>query len=436
MPNDTDKTGDAARVISNLEVSEANYKDAWRLLCERYDNKRQLLNHHLNALFKIEPLSRESERSLRFLVDHVTKNLRALSSLGQSTQYWDILIIHMVSSKLDTCTLVKWEEMRNSLDEVPTLEQFNKFLTDRADILETLNRNKLDKMKASSGFSRPTGSNVNNERVHTKSFSFLQGDNKINNFKSCIICKGEHKIYECEIFKAKSYEDKISDIRKLKLCMNCLREGHQPHNCKLGPCRVCKRKHNTLLHQTKTDFSSLNSTDTIVNFSTQPTNQILLSTAIIEVQNPKTKEAIKARALLDCGSQSSFISKRLKDFLQLESSSINKISVIGIGNNLSDYITESCIAQLNSIHENYKISLDCFVLKELTGAIPATTINLHNVEFPKDVTFADPNFNIPSSIDILIGADLFWDVLGNDVKSINSRHNIKLRNSKFGSFHN
>lgn len=38
--------GDAARVIANLEVSASNYNDAWRLLCDRYDNKRQLINHH------------------------------------------------------------------------------------------------------------------------------------------------------------------------------------------------------------------------------------------------------------------------------------------------------------------------------------------------------------------------------------------------------
>lgn len=107
--------GDAARIISNIEVSEANYNDAWRLLCERYDNKRQLINHHLNALFKMDQSVRECERSLRFLVDHVTKNLRALCSLGQPTQHWDILIIHIVSSKLDTFTLTKWEEMLAAL---------------------------------------------------------------------------------------------------------------------------------------------------------------------------------------------------------------------------------------------------------------------------------------------------------------------------------
>lgn len=71
--------GDAARIISNLEVSSANYAEAWELLCARYNNKRLLINQHLKSLFNIQSITRESERSLRFLVDHVTKNLRALS---------------------------------------------------------------------------------------------------------------------------------------------------------------------------------------------------------------------------------------------------------------------------------------------------------------------------------------------------------------------
>ena len=183
--------GEASRIISNLEVSSANYVTAWSLLCDRYDNKRLLINHHLNSLFSIQPITRETEKSLRFLVDHVTKNLRALSNLGQPTDHWDILIIYMLSSKLDNRTLVKWEELRNSLDDIPTLEIFNKFLIDRADVLEALNRNSRYN---DSSFSAKTNTKYNNYNAapsvsnqqnrsnnNTKSFtSFNQHSKSIN----------------------------------------------------------------------------------------------------------------------------------------------------------------------------------------------------------------------------------------------------------------
>lgn len=46
--------GEAARVICNLEVTDKNYCQAWKLLCERFDNKRQLINNHLRSLLNIE----------------------------------------------------------------------------------------------------------------------------------------------------------------------------------------------------------------------------------------------------------------------------------------------------------------------------------------------------------------------------------------------
>lgn len=50
----------------------------------------------------------------------------------------------MLSSKLDSRTLEKWEEIRNSFPELPILDNFTKFLTDRADVIEALSRNKFE----------------------------------------------------------------------------------------------------------------------------------------------------------------------------------------------------------------------------------------------------------------------------------------------------
>lgn len=43
--------GGAAMVIKSIEFSSKNYKIAWELLCQRYDNKNILINNHLKALF-------------------------------------------------------------------------------------------------------------------------------------------------------------------------------------------------------------------------------------------------------------------------------------------------------------------------------------------------------------------------------------------------
>lgn len=67
----------AASTISGLDFCADNYQSAWKILCDRYDNKRLLENHHLNSLLKINPLQKESSTDIRNLVDTINKNIRA-----------------------------------------------------------------------------------------------------------------------------------------------------------------------------------------------------------------------------------------------------------------------------------------------------------------------------------------------------------------------
>jgi len=47
--------GEAIQVISSIEISEANYADAWSRLQERYDNERitQRIQTHIKAIFDL-----------------------------------------------------------------------------------------------------------------------------------------------------------------------------------------------------------------------------------------------------------------------------------------------------------------------------------------------------------------------------------------------
>lgn len=438
--------GEAARIISNLEVSNSNYEEAWKLLCNRYNNKRILINHHLSSLLNIKHLPRESESSLRFLVDHVTKNLRALASLGQPTDKWDVLVIYILSSKLDSNTLLKWEEYRSNIKEdVPTLDQFYKFLINRADVLESLNRDQLDLASKPRLPMRSVPNNSNQREGHksfTKSFASINNKNdkhkKFIKFK-CIVCNEGHRIYDCPTFKAKGVNERMMDVAKYKLCKNCLRQGHSESDCHMGPCKVCSKKHNSLLHfpSSSTNHSvSLNQEEeTIVNYSNQSSqniSQVILSTAMIEVMNPVSHRKVKVRALLDCGSQSSFISESLKIRLQLKSNPIDSLKVIGIGNTAASNVVESCNVQFKSMITDFKTSLSCLVINELTGCLPKAPVNIGSLKLPDSIQLADPKFHQPGPIDVLIGADIFWDLLGNEQHSLAGVSNLKLRNTKLG----
>lgn len=426
--------GDAARIICNLEVASANYENAWALLCERYDNKRLLITHHLNSLLNISTFNRESERSLRFMVDHVAKNLRALSSLHLPTDQWDVLIIHIMCTKLDSQTLSKWEEHRNSLDNIPDLKQFNKFLVDRADVLESINRNKIESN------SKPTihlQKRVNN--FQTKSFITSSQEGTHNTIK-CVVCKGEHRIYDCPIFKAKNIDERRAEVTKLNLCLNCLRPGHSARTCHLGPCRECKRRHNTLIHvpipfhtADANASDNVNSThqSSISAFAKQH-NEVFLSTVLIDVCNPLTNVTERVRALLDCGSQSSFITRSLQQRLSIIATPINTLNIVGIGNFSNNQVTESCQANLISLQSSFSLTYSFLILDELTGKLPKSFIDVSQFYTQlKNFKLADPKFNQPAEIDVLLGADIFWDILGCEQHALGPKL-PKLRSSQFG----
>lgn len=421
--------GEASLVISNLEISAATYVEAWRLLCERYNNEKQLITNHLNSLCNIQSVPRDSAKSLRLLIDSVSKNLRALKTLGEPTESWDTLIIHLVSAKLDSSTSFKWEEFKVNLDKSPSLKEFFSFLNGRANILESVQYNKTDRQS-----NYKTNSQVfsKNERSHTKSLT-VSADSTA---PVCVLCKGSHRLYDCATFLSKSVDERASEAQKLRLCLNCLRKGHSSHQCRLGPCFHCKRRHNTLLHRVSQAANINNAAQTIedevgqnpqvdqdsetelelhdeqaVVMSTGTNQGVLLSTALVEVYNPITNQHVTARTLLDSGSQSSIISQSLSDKLRL-ASQLTQLNIVGIGNHTTTHNSlKRCNIEIKSKCSAFATRLSCLVLPQITSNMPSKTIDIKHVKLPPHVQLADPTFNQSAPVDLLIGADVFWELI-------------------------
>lgn len=62
--------------------------------------------------------------------------------------------------------------------------------------------------------------------------------------------------------------------------------------------------------------------------------------------------------------------------------------------------------------DSVTFALDCFVLPYITSNVPCREVNCSKLNIPLNITLADSTFCKPAEVDILIGADLFWDLLG------------------------
>ncbi|XP_066589589.1 uncharacterized protein [Prorops nasuta] len=371
--------------IKSLEFSELNYQCAWNTLCNRYNSKKLLVHNHIKSIFSLKPMKRESADEIRQVLDTLTKHVHALTSLGEPTQSWDSILIYVMSAKLDSTTARSWEQEKARLD-TPKLNHFTSFLISRAEFLRTL--------EFSNRLEPPT------EKRQTKIKSFLTTEKA----KSCILCKQEHYLQNCTTFLSLTPQERAKKLKELNACLNCLRKGHLMSNCKGGPCRKCNRKHNTLIH-----FDDANNAPAVSLCSNGTASRNVLATAMVLLQGP-TGLTVQARLVLHSCSQSNFVSEYVSNKLQLHKTPVN-VPIETLNDGSEFIIKNKCIVHLSTHHNSFETKLTCLIAPKIIERLPHEPINLHGKEIPLNLKLADPSFNIPGRVDILLGAEWFWRLL-------------------------
>ncbi|XP_052755355.1 uncharacterized protein LOC128201692 [Galleria mellonella] len=446
--------GSALEVISALEFTAVNYTHAWELLESRYHSNRLLIHNHVKSLFTAQSINKESPMQIRKLIDVVLRNLRALKSLDEPTDSWDTLIIYIMVSKLDTSTEREWENHKgtlfsNSQKGKIKLEDLLNFLRNRADMLDMVHNS--NSRKPQSHLSNSNKSFDNNNNISRRQTNVIPQVQQSHSFVStrkystsdrpmrqCALCGNMHSLYACIKFLNLPVQERIKFINEKKLCCNCLRSGHSVLECNFGPCKQCQKNHNSLLHNESVyiastpvspvtsahnsqsaDKGQVSVVSHAMNFinHAQSSNdkepsislsQVLLSTALVEVMDNNNKYHT-ARALLDSGSHNCFVSSKLCEFLNV-SIIQSTIHISGVGHTVSQS-NKLCDINMRSKTNEYNTRIKCFILPCITSSLPSTHIDSATLSIPDDICLADPTFNSPSAIDLLIGADVLWDLL-------------------------
>ncbi|KAJ8950951.1 hypothetical protein NQ318_008392 [Aromia moschata] len=133
-------------------------------------------------------------------------------------------------------------------------------------------------------------------------------------------------------------------------------------------------------------------------------SRVILSTVLVNILD-KNKKLHTARALLDAGSQSNFITHELCEILQLKRTKIN-LKVCGLNQTHSD-VRSSVSTQIQSRHGDFSTGLSCLVVPHISSDLPNFKINLQSLQIPNNITLADPKFHLPNKVDILLGAGVF-----------------------------
>ncbi|XP_061712824.1 uncharacterized protein LOC133521773 [Cydia pomonella] len=287
------------------------------------------------------------------------------------------------------------------------------------------------------------------------------------NKKLCFMCNGKHPLYSCQAFIDLTLQDKLKLVRDKSLCENCLRTGHASSECRYGPCRKCNKKHNSIIHEDEKEGASdkrsvaLLATD---NASRSPSssssitdNNIAHAQHVLQVSNAHIDEDVyarlssrrpvmlatalveipdnygnyhKTRVILDNGSEGCLITEALCD--KLNPQSLQSTEELNGIMNLATHSSRVCEIEINSLVTNFKARLQCRVLPQLTSSLPTFPSKRNQFRIPDNVRLADPNFYESQPVELLIGADLFWELLEGQVEITRLTNGAFLVNTKLG----
>jgi len=410
-------SGEALSSIKCLETTSNNYTVAWQSLITRYNNERVLVQAHVKAIYDLETVGGDSAKKLRQFTDALNGHMRALEALGQKPTNWGPLLMHVILIKLDKTTLKEWESRAHGT-EVPKLLELIKFLESRYKILESIEAVKNINIKGST-------ITTSNEKKYIEKRGTSQLFASTSNLE-CYVCKSAHTIYKCPKFYSLTVPERIKRVTELKLCKICLRQ-HESKKCNAKFCFKCAKAHNTLLHLSggRNTVIEDNTTvqSTVANVSTSEVieastslsahtsviqdDKVLLSTAMVSLRS-ESGQWVPGRVLLDSGSQSNLITEQMVQLLKLKKRHV-KHDLCGIGGS-TQKASSAVVATMAAEDRKFTLTATCLVVKRITNNLPSKLIK-NNILIPPDIKLADPWFNTPRRIDLLIGAGYFFELL-------------------------
>ncbi|XP_072392268.1 uncharacterized protein [Diabrotica undecimpunctata] len=143
----------------------------------------------------------------------------------------------------------------------------------------------------------------------------------------------------------------------------------------------------------------------------------------------KSGKRIYVKALLDNASQLSLVTSDLVHQLGITTES-QTIKINGVNSDTSSSTKVSHL-QIYSAATNHKLNASCFVIPSIAGYLPQVNINARQIHIPSSIILADSRYAIPSPVHLLIGADLYSDILLNNAVSLGPKLPI-LQETLFG----
>ncbi|XP_055924479.1 uncharacterized protein LOC129956576 [Argiope bruennichi] len=308
----------ARELVESFPPTSGNYCKAIDCLKSRFGRDDLLVEYYVRELLKLTLAFNLKEKhvELSTVYDRLETQLRSLETLGVTTAKYAAMLFPLVESCLSEEVLRAWRRNDRGLDrkddtKESRLESLMKFLKN-----EVENEDRI--ALAMEGFSlKENNKNIKIKRDLPIAAGLFSGNQK--SVLKCVFCdKNNHESKECHVARNLDLNEKMNRLKKRGCCFRCLSNGHVSKLCRVQVnCGSCGQRHHAVMCPDRKTVESSNSqeaTESSINFGqfntlTNPTcsTSVFLQTLVVVLRGETQDFAV--RALIDTGSQKSYITK-------------------------------------------------------------------------------------------------------------------------------
>ena len=419
------------RISENIENGDA-YSDVIEKFTKQFDWPRQMHRIYVNSIVQL-PQVKPSRSSILDCVNTVNSAINGMKKLGQCNV--ESLITSVVEDLLPPELKARWSDVTLADKKVPPISKLLEFLEERADQPQysgkgstpswSLEKKPCNKQKSaakkgsvnvtvtqpSKSYPQQIESQAGRPAALGKWQQRLNQGGAFPIRYTCPDCSEAHYAFSCPKFKEKTLAQRKVFVNDQSLCFKCLKPGHGVGECRnKNVCRICEGRHHVMLHTAEgvvTPPISVGTVNTVHSQGNQHSflRKKLLQTCELEAAGPTGKK-LRVRAFIDEGADSSSITARAAQILQLKPLK-QSVEVTAFGSAEQQCCQIANFSISSYAKKDWNLPVSSLIVKKIMGLQPRQEASkIRQLVKNQGLTPADPNFDKPGKIDVLLGADV------------------------------
>ena len=423
--------GKALDTIRGLGVSVEEYEEAKEMLQSKFGGHRRQLQAYMDQLESMPPLKGHDVDGFERFADLVRITVVKMKTdgrdgeLGEGTLH-SILVRKLTTSQVGSYSrwLLEHKLDKSVLNLREWLKEEVKIRVEAAEMSHGVGAVKISSdvggyrsRYVEKSRSRSFYSGVEDRSVK----GIVDGVGEFKQRPPCVCCGGNHGVWSCWKFEDADVKERWNVAKEKRLCFRCLGTDHQGRSCsKARACDIngCKKNHHRLLHDSE-DRSAVGGGPPVLpregvstrtrtyNTTTTPAphSKETISLRTVPVWVKANGNKVKINALLDDGSNESFISEEVAGLLGIQEQ-YQTVKVHVLNDEVSTFHSMPTSVTIESINGQFCKKIDVKTSPHrIAGSYQVEDWSKSKEKWPhlRNCDFAEPAKDC--LVDLLIGID-------------------------------